>query len=134
MKTKSVAFRALIGVVCFVILFGALFVFTYLHQVQEQQKYRVTVSKFGAIPLPHSDDSWRVLVEQLSNEELKNPEILIDQGTPYNSGHPFYNPFLNNKTIDGRSQNEFSRSHQPINITVVWDGGSETFLFNHYPF
>jgi len=135
MKANSLAFRASVGLVCFVILVGAMFLLAYVYQVQTQQTFQVTVTKFGALPLPHSDESWRVVVEQLSYEELSNVEILTDQGTPYNSGQPFYNNFLHNSTIDGRAQREWSQGpHQPSNITIVWDGGSETFLFNHYPF
>ena len=134
MKARSLAFRALIGFACFVILVEVFFVFTFLHQVQTKQNFRVTVSKFGAIPSMYSHSSWRVVVEQLSYEKMKNVEILIDQGTLYNSGQPFYNTFLHNSTIDGRAQREWSQDHQPSNVTIVWDGGSETFLFNRYPF
>ena len=134
LKARSLALRALIGLVCFVILVGVVFVFAFVHQVQTKQSFRVTVSKFGAFPIPLFDTSWRVVVEQLSYEKLKNVEILIDQGTVYNSRKLFYNHFMHNSTIDGRAQREWGTSHQPSNITIVWDGGSETFLFNHYPF
>ncbi len=135
MKANSLAFRASVGLICFAILIGALFVFTFVHQVQAQQMFRVSVTKFGAMPLVHADVSWRVIVEQLSYERLNNVEILTDQGTPYNSGSPFYNDFLYNSTGDGRAQREWCQGpHQPSNITIVWDGGSETFLFNQYPF
>jgi hypothetical protein len=42
--------------------------------------------------------------------------------------------FVEPKTIDGRAQNEFYLSWQPHEITMVWDDGKETFVFNSYPF
>ncbi len=134
MKRNSFAFRVLVGSFCAVILVGALFVFLFVHQVQAQQKFRVTLTKFGALPIPHGDDSWRIIVEQLSYEELKNVDIRIDEGTRNNTGMPFYGPWLYNKTFDGRAQKEWGQSPQPINITIVWDGGAESFVFNRYPF
>ena len=111
--------------------------FTFMHQVQEGQKFRVTVSKFGAFPpeIMHSDVSWRILVEQLYYEELKNVYVQVDKETPTNggTGHPS-GIRLGTHAIDGRAQTEFSTGRQPSNITIVWDGGGETFFFNHYPF
>lgn len=130
MKKRYVA---LFASICLAILFATTFVFMFAHQVRMQKTFRVTVTKFGALPGPHTDNPWRVLIEQLSYEELKNAEILIDQGTPNNFASPFYNPFLHNSTIDGRAQKEFYVSWHPSNITMVWDGGSEIFLFNPTP-
>jgi hypothetical protein len=129
-KANSLAFRASVGLFCFVILLGTLFVFLFVHQVQAQQKFRVTVTMLGTIPLTHAKDSWRIVVEQLSYGELKSVEIQTDDA----GGQPFYNDFLHNSTLDGRPQREWYQSPQPLNITIVWDGGSETFLFNRYPF
>jgi hypothetical protein len=134
-KKNSFAFRVLVGIFCAVILLGALFVFLFVHQVQAQQKFRVTLTKFGAFPMPHGgDDSWRVIVEQLTYEELKNVEIRTGEGSHLGSGQPFYGEFLHNETFDGRAQKEWSQYPQPINITIVWDGGAESFVFNRYPF
>jgi hypothetical protein len=63
-------------------------------------------------------------------KELKDVEIQTDKV----SAQPFYNTFLHNQTFDGRAQREWYQYPQPINVTVVWDGGSEVFLFNQYPF
>ncbi len=110
-----------------------LFVFTYVNQVQTKQTFRVTVNMGGPVLFVYV--SWRVVVEQLSYEKLNNAEILIDQGTPNNGAMPFYDNALHNSTADGRYQKEWDQGpNQPSNITIVWDGGSETFLFNHYPF
>lgn len=115
------------------ILFATVFVFMFVHQIRTQKTFRITVTIFGAHSMPHADYGWRVIIEQLSYEELKKAEILIDQGTPANCASPFYNPFLYNSTIDGRAQSEFGLSWHPSNITMVWDGGSEIFLFNPTP-
>ena len=68
--------------------------------------------------------SWFVHIEQLSYTELNNVQVLIDQ----DSQSPFYSPTYN-KTWDGHAQKEFWISWHPTNITIVWDEGSETFLF-----
>ncbi len=109
---------------------AAAFVFTYVHQVQSQSTFRVTVSRLTMDP---AGFDWRVHIEQLSYEELENGQVLIDEGTPHNLGGPFPSS-ANPKTIDGRVQSEFYVSWQPLNITIVWDGGREMFLFNKYPF
>ena len=104
--------------------------FAYVHQVQTQQKFRVTVSKFGALGM---DMDWRVYIEQLTYEELKNVSLQIDPGTPTNGGSGFPSG-VNPRTFDGRAQTEFYTSWQPSTIIMVWDGGRESFVFNHYPF
>jgi hypothetical protein len=119
--------RALIGSL---IIFGLLFVFMFMHQVQTKRNFRVTVSRFGAFS---PDYPWRIHVEQLSYKELEKVEVHIDEGTIMNCvcGFP---SFVEPKTIDGRAQNEFYLSWQPHEITMVWDDGKETFVFNSYPF
>ena len=103
-----------------------------MHQVQTKETFGVTVTVFGAFSPPDCDYGWRVIVEQLSYEELKNVKILIDQGTPSNLQMPFYWPH-DNRTIDGRAQKVFGLSWHPSNITMVWEGGSEIFLINPTP-
>lgn len=129
MNKKFVASFIIISTV---ILFLAIFVFMFLHQVQTQNTFRITVTKFGAITIPHADNSWRIHIEQLTYEKLENAEILIDQGTPYNSASPFPGSW-NNRTVDGRAQKEFHISWHPSNITMVWDGGGEVFHFSSSP-
>jgi hypothetical protein len=127
-KRRYVAFAVLGSVV----LFATAFVFLFVHQVRVQRKFLITVSKFGAMPMPHVEHSWFVHIEQLSYEKLENVQVLIDQGTIHNSAMPFAWSF-NNETIDGRAQKEFGISPHPSTITMVWDGGSETFRFNATP-
>jgi hypothetical protein len=128
MKKRYVAFAVLGSVV----LFATAFVFLFVHQVRVQKTFLITVSKFGAMQIPNVEHSWFVHIEQLSYEEFENVWVLIDQGTIHNSAMPFAWPF-NNETIDGRAQKEFGLSPHPLNITIVWDGGSEIFLFNSTP-
>jgi hypothetical protein len=118
--------------ICSVIVFGCMFVFLFLHQVQTQQTFRVTVSRFGAFLDGYP---WRIHIEQLSYRELKNVEVRIDEGTIMNCACDFPSPSgVNPKTIDGRAQTEFYLSWQPHTITMVWDEGYETFVFNPCPF
>jgi hypothetical protein len=128
MKRRYVAFAVLGSVV----LFATAFVFLFIHQVRIQKTFLITVSKFGATPIPNVEHSWFIHIEQLSHKEVENVWVLIDQGTIHNSAMPFTWPF-NNETFDGRAQKEFGHSPHPSNITVVWDGGSEIFLFNPTP-
>ena len=112
-------FVASFNIISTVILFLALFVFMFVHQVHTQNTFRITVTKFGAISIPHTDSSWRIHTEQLTYERLENAEILIDQGTPYNSASPVPGSW-NNRTVDGRAQKEFYISWHPSNITMAW--------------
>ena len=128
MKRRYVAFAVLGSVV----LFATAFVFLFVHQVRVQKTFLITVSKFGAPSIPNVEHSWFVHIEQLSYEELENVQVLIDQGTIHNSAMPFAWSF-NNETFDGRAQKEFGISPHPLNITIVWDGGFEIFLFNSTP-
>ena len=127
MKRRYVAFAVLGSVV----LFATAFVFLFVHQVRVQKTFLITVSKFGAMPIPHIEHSWLVHIEQLSYEELENVWVLIDQGTINNSAMPFAS--FNSETFDGRAQKEFGLSPHPSTIIMVWDGGSETFLYNPTP-
>jgi hypothetical protein len=102
-----------------------MFASAYLHQVQTGQTFRVTVSWFDSFS---GEYMWGVHIEQLSFEELKDARVIIDRGES-----PFPSHF-NPTTADGHAQQNFGHYPQPTNITIVWSGGSETFLFNHYPF
>lgn len=131
MKVGNVVLdRRQIAIIFIVVFLGAaaVFVFTYLHQVQTQQTFRVTVSNFF---MPIMDTDWRVRVEQLSDEELGLVHVEIDQGTSHNGGWSFTS---RDPRINERVGTEHFLSWQPSNITIVWTGGKETFLFNHYPF
>jgi hypothetical protein len=111
------------------ILVTAVFVFTFLYQVRTLEMFRVTISCYGEENVVgHSGYIWNVCVEQLSHEELKNATVWIN----VSGSSPFPGVF-NNSTSDGRAQKLFGHSPQPINITVAWDGGIETFLFNDSP-
>ena len=128
MKRRYVAFAVFGSAV----LFATTFVVLFVHQVRVQKTFLITVSKFGAMPIPNVEHSWFVHIEQLSYEEFANVLVLIDQGTVHNSAMPFAWSF-NNETFDGRAQKEFGISPHPLNITIVWDGGFEIFLFNSTP-
>ena len=122
----------LIVSVALAILFVTVFAFTFLYQlyqVQTQKMFRITISCNGEENVVgHGGYMWNVRVEQLSYEELKNAEVQIDV-----RGCAPFPGFFNNRTIDGRAQLIFGHSPQPTNITVVWDGGREMFLFNDSP-
>ncbi len=111
------------------ILVPTIFLFTFMYQVRMQEMFRVTLSCYGqGNVVGHGGFVWNVCVERLSFEELKSVKVVID----VNSETPFPG-FFNNRTIDGRAQLLFGQSPQPTNITVVWDGGSEMFIFNDSP-
>jgi hypothetical protein len=113
-------------VVMILIALGAVvFASAYLHQVQTGHTFRATISWDYSFS---GEYMWGVHIEQLSFEELKDAQVLIDRGAS-----PFPSHF-NPTTSDGHAQTEFGCYPQPTNITIVWSGGSETFLFNHYPF
>ena len=122
-RIHAVGVPVLIGLVA---LASVVFMFSYLHQVQTKQTFQVSVSWFDTrVP---GEYGWAVHIEQRTLQELKNASVQSDGG-----GTPF--PSMSNpKTADGHAQQEFSCYPQPRNVTIVWDGGSETFIFNHYPF
>jgi hypothetical protein len=122
-RKYAIGAPVVIGLVAFV---GVMFMFTYLHQAQTQQTFRVTVSWFDTYFT--GEYSWKVHIRQLSYQELENARVLIGNGeSPFPS---LFNP----KSADGNAQQEFGCYPQPQNITIVWDGGRETFVLNHYPF
>ncbi len=112
-------------VIILIALGTVVFASAFLHQVQTGHTFRVTVSWRNSIS---GEYMWNVHIEQLSFEELKDASVQIDRGAS-----PFPSHF-NPTTADGHAQTNFGRYPQPTNITIVWSGGSEMFLFNRYPF
>ena len=100
-------------------------------QVQTQQKFRVTVRWFAG-PSSICYSPWQVHVEQLSHEELENGWVQVSD-FPRQIRNGWYPPDFYPKTWDGRAQMEYGTFFQPKNVTIVWDGGSEIFLFNELP-
>ncbi len=122
MKKRYVIF---IVSIVLVILVVSLFHYTFLYQIQTQKMFKITINVAGKNVVGHNDGYvWDVHIEQLSYQELKNAQVIID----VNSGMPFPG-ILNNKTSDGRAQLNFGHSPQPTNITMIWDDGHEIFLF-----
>lgn len=114
--------------VVLVILVVSIFESIFLYQVQTQKMFKITISLSTRNPIEYGDYLWHVSIEQLSYEELKNAHAVID----VNNGMPF--PGIpDNRTVDGRPQLIFDQSPQPTNITMVWDGGQEIFLFRDSP-
>jgi len=123
------------------------FVFAFLYQVQAQKVFQVTISCFGE---RFHTYIWTVNIQQLSHEEL-HPEhdsqweeianetgdeemdywqatVIINE----RSGGPFPGS-ASHVTSDGRAQQTFGTGPQPTNITIIWDGGREVFLFRPSP-
>ncbi len=118
----------LIVSVILAILVMTIFVFTFLYQAQTQGMFKVTINFAGKNNIVHYGYLWHVSIEQLSVEELKNVQVIID----VNSRRPFLS-ISNNKTSTGYAQEIFDVVHQPTNITLIWTGGKETFLFRDSP-
>ncbi len=110
------------------ILIVTIFAFTFLYQVQTQKMFKITISFAGQNNIVHHDYLWHVNIEQLSFEELENVQVIIN----VNSRRPFLS-IPNNNTSDGYAQEIFDVVHQPTNITMIWTGGKETFLFRDSP-
>lgn len=150
MKKRYIALIAgAISLACVV----TLVVFAFLYQVKSQKTFQVTISCFGQ-PGIHGGYIWTVNIQQLSQEELHPvhdaqwQEIANETGDQKmdcwqatiiineRSSCPFPGDPVeaaSHITSDGRVQTTFGTGPQPTNITIVWDGGREVFLFRPSP-
>ena len=147
MKKRYVAL--IVGVISLICVVTS-FVFAFLYQVQAQKMFRVTISSFGESAVVSEGYIWTVNIQQLSREELHPvhdsqwEEIANETGDEEmdywqatvvineRSGGPFPGS-ASHVTSDGRAQQTFGTGPQPTNITVIWDGGREVFLFRPSP-